>query len=84
MQKTAENSAFSNGIRGLTVMNGKLLVSLATDGADPDHMFENGSQLSTGLSELRLRTIAKKDVRYKMIIQECKVHAFLKQMILKM
>ena len=45
MQKTAENSGFANGIRGLTVMDGKLFVSLATDGADPDNMFASGSQL---------------------------------------
>ena len=64
MQKTAENSAFSNGIRGLTVMNGKLLVSLATDGADPDHMFENGSQLPQAYQNA-IKAIAKKDVRYK-------------------
>ena len=64
MQKTAENSAFSNGIRGLTIMNGKLLVSLATDGADPDHMFEGGSQLPQAYQNA-IKAIAKKDVRYK-------------------
>ena len=64
MQKTAENSGFANGIRGLTVMNGKLLVSLATDGADPDNMFASGSQLPQAYQNA-IKAMAKKDVRYK-------------------
>lgn len=64
MQKTAENSGFANGIRGLTVMDGKLLVSLATDGADPDNMFASGSQLPQAYQNA-IKAMAKKDVRYK-------------------
>ena len=63
MQKTAENPGFSNGIRGLAVMDGQLIVSLATDGADPDHMFENGSPLPKPYQDA-IKEVAKKDVRY--------------------
>ena len=62
MQKTAENPGFSNGIRGLTVMNGELIVSLATDGADPDHMFENGSPLPKPYQDA-IKQVAKKDTK---------------------
>ena len=64
LQKTAENSGFANGIRGLTVMDGKLFVSLATDGADPDNMFASGSQLPQAYKDA-ISAMAKKDVRYK-------------------
>ena len=64
LQKTAENSGFANGIRGLTVMDGKLCVSLATDGADPDNMFASGSQLPQAYKDA-ISAMAKKDVRYK-------------------
>lgn len=64
LQKTAENSGFANGIRGLTVMNGQLIVSLATDGADPDNMFSSGSSLPAAYQEA-IKAMAKKDVRYK-------------------
>ena len=59
-----ESSGFANGIRGLTVMDGKLLVSLATDGADPDNMFASGSQLPQAYQNA-IKAMAKKDVRYK-------------------
>ena len=64
LQKTAENSGFANGIRGLTVMDGKLFVSLSTDGADPDNMFASGSQLPQAYKDA-ISAMAKKDVRYK-------------------
>lgn len=64
MQKTAENSGFANGIRGLTVMDGKLLVSLATDGADPDNMFASGSQMPQQAS------ITNRDSPYTAVIRK--------------
>ena len=64
LQKTAEDTGFANGIRGLTVMDGKLLISLSTDGADPDNMFAGGSQLPQAYQNA-IKAMAKKDVRYK-------------------
>ena len=63
LQKTAEDPGFSNGIRGLAVMDGKLIVSLATDGADPEHMFENNSKLPEAYKNA-IREVAKKDVDF--------------------
>lgn len=75
MQKTAENSGFANGIRGLTVMDGKLLVSLATDGADPDNMFASGSQLPQAYQNA-IKAMAKKTYVTKTITHVCRVYVF--------
>lgn len=75
MQKTAENSGFANGIRGLTVMDGKLLVSLATDGADPDNMFASGSQLPQAYQNA-IKAMAKKTCVTKTLTHVCRVYVF--------
>lgn len=62
LQRTSENTTFSSGIRGLNIFNNQLIVSLATDGADPDNL-----ELDPGLpKEMQdaMREIAKKDTRY--------------------
>lgn len=62
LQRTSENTTFSSGIRGLNVFNGKLIVSLATDGADPDNL-ELSPALPAAMQEA-MRDIAKRDTRY--------------------
>ena len=63
MQKTAENPGFACGIRGLSVVDDQLIVSLATDGSDPDNMFASGSSLPKPYQDA-IKAVAKKDVRY--------------------
>ena len=62
LQRTSEDTTFSSGIRGLNVFDGQLIVSLATDGADPDNL-ELNPALPAGMQEA-MREIAKKDTRY--------------------
>lgn len=62
LQRTAEKPMFSSGIRGLDIFNGQLIVSLATDGADPDN-FHPASTFPPAMQEA-IKAMAKKDTRY--------------------
>lgn len=62
LQRTAEKPMFSSGIRGLDIMNGQLIVSLATDGADPDN-FHPASTFPPAMQEA-IKAMAQKDTRY--------------------